>query len=528
MAGSERVNFFLLKEGLRPPDGVIKDDRTVSSYESDESLPFSATLYLAPVRSREPGWLAFLRPTFASAMGGLRNSSTSAVLCFESAGRGFAVTFGHGRSLLNPASYEPDFGLKVALNTVDPDKLRSVDLRVLDDIVLTRRVQSSRGSATEVFGMDPSRDLLRGVTGEPRRELGLAKRLAGADSLALLVELKLPDLRDKAAELVSHYGQTTYLARFGWIDRIKRVQKEKVATLDDLLVATLANLTNEVLYLAPPVALDWSRVDGFLFSREDPSAPKHVELDLDDYLRAIGGGPSLGQLRRHEISLYQDGIDQPSDTWTIYRALVFQALHDGHLYLLVEGQWFEVAKSFADDIERRLATIPKVDLGLPPCGAGHREDRYNADAVRADAPRRALMDKKLITAFEGRDPFELCDIFTADRQLIHVKKRYASSSLSHLFAQGRVAAQAFLRDRTVREKARLHLQTANPVLETLIPLDRPDSGRDFQVVFAIIADDVAGLPGNLPFFSRLNLVLSAEEIRDGAGYQVAVAGITQL
>ena len=80
----------------------------------------------------------------------------------------------------------------------------------------------------------------------------------------------------------------------------------------------------------------------------------------------------------------------------------------------------------------------------------------------------------------------------------------------------------------MREKARGHLRTVNGALEGLIPLDRPESGRDFEVVFAIIAEDDAGLPGNLPFFSRLNLVLAAEEIRDGSGYQVAVAGIRQL
>lgn len=193
-----------------------------------------------------------------------------------------------------------------------------------------------------------------------------------------------------------------------------------------------------------------------------------------------------------------------------------------------EGEWFEVAKSFSDDIDRRLADIRKIDLGFPDCQPNEREDHYNAAAVAGDPAHRVLMDKKLITAFEARDPFELCDIFTDARQLIHVKKRYASSSLSHLFAQGRVAAQAFLRDETVRERARLHVRDSNQALEALIPLARPDSGRDFEIVFAVIAGDHAGLMGNLPFFSRLNLVLAAEDIRDGYGYRVAVAGIKQL
>jgi uncharacterized protein (TIGR04141 family) len=239
-------------------------------------------------------------------------------------------------------------------------------------------------------------------------------------------------------------------------------------------------------------------------------------------------GRSSNRRRSHEVQVFEQGLSEPSDSWSVYRSLVFQTKHQDHLYLLVEGQWFEVAKTFSDDIDRRLANIPKIDLGFPACQPDEREDHYNAGAVASDSVHRALMDKKLITAFEAREPFELCDIFTDSRQLIHVKKRYASSSLSHLFAQGRIAAQAFLRDDTVREKARSHLRNTNPALEDLVPLPRPESGREFEIVFAIIADDDSGLPGNLPFFSRLSLVLAAEEIRDGSGYRVAIAGIPQL
>jgi uncharacterized protein (TIGR04141 family) len=256
--------------------------------------------------------------------------------------------------------------------------------------------------------------------------------------------------------------------------------------------------------------------------------PPHADLELEDYLDSVPGRkPSLGQLNSHEILLYQDGGATPVDSWAVYRSIVFQLPKDGHVFLLVEGHWFEVAKSFSDDIDRRLSLIPKINLGFPDCPAGAREDAYNEDAVNADKAKRALMDKKLVTAFEGREPFELCDVFTIDRRLVHVKKRYASSSLSHLFAQGRVAAQAFVRDQKVRERAREHLRVANPALESLVPVARPDSFRDFEIVFAIITADDGGLPANLPFFSRLNLVLAAEDIRDGSGYKVAVAGIHQ-
>ena len=51
----------------------------------------------------------------------------------------FAFSFGGGRYLLRDDRLERDFGLRIVLNSVDPESLRSVDVRTLDaDDPITR------------------------------------------------------------------------------------------------------------------------------------------------------------------------------------------------------------------------------------------------------------------------------------------------------------------------------------------------------------------------------------------------------
>lgn len=69
-------------------------------------------------------------------------------------------------------------------NTVAPDGLKSVDAKTIEETTLHTRRDVSRDSAFAAFGLDPSRDLLRAVTGTPQ-DGTLAHRLTGADSLGI-------------------------------------------------------------------------------------------------------------------------------------------------------------------------------------------------------------------------------------------------------------------------------------------------------------------------------------------------------
>jgi hypothetical protein len=91
-------------------------------------------------------------------------------------------------------------------------------------------------------------------------------------------------------------------------------------------------------------------------------------------------------------------------------------------------------------------------------------------------------------------------------------------TLSHLFDQGYVAAEAFIRDLGYREKL-------NPKLPDSIKLadarSRPDP-RNYKVVYAIATRKK--IPEELPFFSKVTLK-NALKILKALNYQVALAKI---
>ena len=89
-----------------------------------------------------------------------------------------ASPFGQGRHQLHHEAFELDFGLKVTLNSVDADKLRSLDVRTIEEVTVHTRRQVSRSSSLDAFNVDIQRDLLGSVTGEPS-DTSLAKRLTG-------------------------------------------------------------------------------------------------------------------------------------------------------------------------------------------------------------------------------------------------------------------------------------------------------------------------------------------------------------
>src|SRR5699024_8218801 len=69
------------------------------------------------------------------------------------------------------------------------------------------------------------------------------------------------------------------------------------------------------------------------------------------------------------------------------------------------------------------------------------ENDYN-ESVAKTRDDVISMDRKLINIDRGR--FELCDLLSDAKHLIHVKPWTSSSTLSHLFSQGRISAETII------------------------------------------------------------------------------------
>ncbi len=146
-----------------------------------------------------------------------------------------------------------------------------------------------------------------------------------------------------------------------------------------------------------------------------------------------------------------------------------------------------------------------------------REELYNAHVVAGDATF-CLMDKKITTIGGRYGKIEFCDLIKDSTSLIHVKYYRSSSTLSHLFAQGYVAAEAFVRDEDFRVKLNGKLPKGTRLSK---PQKRPDASS-YKVIYAIAT--TKSLPTELPFFSKVTLRNAVRTLR-ALSYGVELATI---
>jgi uncharacterized protein (TIGR04141 family) len=132
------------------------------------------------------------------------------------------------------------------------------------------------------------------------------------------------------------------------------------------------------------------------------------------------------------------------------------------------------------------------------------------------------LDGKVIRVTSRTTPVELCDILTADRKVIHVKRHLGSADLSHLFLQGHNSATLLQDLREFRQEAQTLMNSvaSSDRGEEMFPLSGVTPG-DFEVVYAIVARwRDRSLVEALPFFSKLSLRHLARELRS-RGFHVA-------
>lgn len=181
-----------------------------------------------------------------------------------------------------------------------------------------------------------------------------------------------------------------------------------------------------------------------------------------------------------------------------------------------------VNQPFFNRVNDFILSMVKVSkVSLPNCASDEKEGPYN-ERVAKSSPDYCLFDKKLNSVEYGPKSVEACDLFTKNKQFIHVKNRGYSSQLSHLFAQGRVSAECFASDESFRKQVSNKAKRRFGV-ELFDPSKKLQSD-EFEVVYAIIHKKTENLISTLPFFSKVNLMMTAQEL-DRMHYKYSICPV---
>lgn len=465
------LTIFLFKEYIHEFSDCLKSAASLSSSKLKAMFGLDGTIYYCDSRKKFPRWKSYLDELSEETIDITENTSNKAVILLRVRNRIMAVVFGYGRSFLKEECLERNFGLKVALNTIDPDKMRSINAATIEDMVVTTQRQASYSTTQDEFGLNVTNDIMKGLTGEPYDPI-YGNHISGKDSLVVSVYMKMTDLKEKLELYYDAYSGSRYKKiGFEWVDNVAEIRDSVQAeALDFELADAIEKREVDHLHIAPPETTNWDRIIGFCYSgigkKLDVAENYNLDLDLTEYIEKIKAGTNIYQkLRRDKLyAMNSDGT--PFVVCSIYAALVFQTKYEEKNYILCSGAWYYVESSFFDQVNSFINTkIPLSNIELPDCPSDKDEGAYN-EMVAENNPDFCLMDKKLISVENGPKQIEACDIFTRDKQLIHVKNKGQSAQLSHLFSQGKVAAECFVSDLNFRKQFQI-LQPKNSVLRFL-------------------------------------------------------------
>ena len=508
------LTIYLLKPDVKAVrDALRAPDRLKDFKLNTVGGSLIGELFVKPPKPHPPAWAEFFQDHIDPAELG-RVSSTSAVFLLKTLDRIFAIAFGQGRYLLVPDSWEERFGLKTVLNSIEPDRLRSLDKRTFDALSTQSRIQSNREGAAPDFGLDIEQDLVRAVTGKPSDE-NFGRMLSGMDSLHCSVRVTLDSIKPVLRQYLAKSESDDYRKSFPWVDHIAEVtDRTVIASLDEAMVAVV-NGTRDRCWLCVPEIINWANTSGFRYSLTS-RAPAYSDLHFEGFFESFNAPVDLEALKRRRASRV-DNQGIVLDDWAIYRCVYCELDHEGKSYVLSGGKWYRIDSDFVESVNEFYAALPRYDDDLPEYNDAD-EGKYCERVAEGAGDRFALMDKKLIPIGGAHGKVEFCDLFTARKDLIHVKRYGASSVLSHLFSQGVVSGEAFRADADYRSEALKLLPAEYRFFDAKAAL----AASDYQVVFAVISDKQGDL--KLPFFSRVNIRHACRRL-NAFGYKTALAKI---
>lgn len=512
------LTVYLAKEEYKEVDDLIKLEAKYKKFPVKIGDDEVGTLLVASSHSSPPRWGTLFSDFVDTEQIGM-NQTTGALLAIKEEGRLFLYSFGRGRHLVKTESIEPNFGLRAALNLLDPESIRSLDKSSLEAQPKQAREQSGEAVGLDFFGIDIESDLLRGITGRPR-SADFGSRVSGGDPIKLSMPIRMENIKTLSGRLYAAYGDESYKnGPFSWIDHIGMVKDNDLRDdLDCLLVDRLISGDFDCLWLCAPKIIDWERVAGFKYSA-GKKAVQYCDTRIEECLGEIAKNDiDVALLKRRKIiAVDDDGLQVFDDT--VYRFLYAEACHNDVVYILNAGTWYAVTSDYVKRIHEQYEYInaKKYDRDLLEYD-DESEGHYNERLVGSDSSQFALLDKKNILLPDAASPVEACDVYRKDKELIHVKRYGGSSVLSHLFSQGLVSGELLKMELRFRQELNQRLPP-HLKIEGVEARPLPD---EYTVVFAIISEQENGL--SLPFFSKISLKHAVNRL-EAFGYKVKLAKI---
>lgn len=522
---SYKLAIYLLKEEIKNYSQALEPKLNYKEYDFNENIQVDGKVIVGKTKTNKPNWKDLLQQGITEQIPDISNASNRAVVFFKINNRIFAIPFGYGKHLIKDETIERDFGLKTALNIINADKLLSIDKANIGNLSVQTRTQTSKKGGPDSFDIDIIKDLLRSVTGEPNLVLPeeFGSVITGNEGIYISPNINMFQIPEILTKLEGEYKKDTYKERFDWIDNI-RTEKDPfiIDNLRKKLITDLKAKDDESISLVPPYIIDWSIFEGISFT---PKGDIFNDYNIEDFYNIKEDSlKDLDWDKLSKLRLYlKDSNQSDSIPTPLWRYINYETEYNGFRYAFTLSNWYRIDKSYFDEMYNYCKQFEESDLDFPYAKLMESEGKYNERFTKTNSDL-ILLDQKLVKSDIARSAIEVCDVFSNTKEFVHIKIRYSSATLSHLFSQGRISAYSLLKDRTYRKNLRSKINSEG-LDKDLIPLESKDlRNSDFTITYALIEKKDRTFVDSLPFFSLVNFRLTSEEL-SVMGFNVKVKKI---
>ena len=516
-----KLTIYLIKENHEGIEKCLRNHKKCEHLEIEISGVSNAHLFLGKSPLHPPSWHEIFSEQIDWKK--YRSQTIKGLLYIQSKkGRWFAITFGYGKSYLDPFAFEENFGFKTVINSIDPESLKSIEKKKILENPLISKEQITKNTDLSQFNVDAFTDILSKFRGKSKvADFGVM--LDGKDALNIHIAIDLNELPDLLDRCIEYHGLETYKNYFPQIDNIVAVRdKELCYELDQILLDRINKEEHDLVWASIPDFHDEKNFECFIYScdrsrakeSDDPleGKIKYYDIELKDYISRKKGKKSRTKkplnisrdtLKRDRVSIkYITGGSE--EKWSMWRCIYTEVSIDNRQYIFYDGNWYLVGGDFIMKINSEFQRIGRNDPEFPIWNDKVHEGKYLESLEDVVSGKLCLMDKKNIQ-HDGRSKIEFCDLYTSDKELIHVKKYGGSSVLSHLFQQGISSAELLKRDSVFRAKVEKKLMSGfsiNP--------DKNPEQNEFTIWYVIGTKYF--IDPKLPLFSRIAFVNACQRL----------------
>jgi uncharacterized protein (TIGR04141 family) len=464
MTTTKSFSLYLAKPSVKEPTALLTARaqdllaQRIALRSDSTTFGDGATVFMFPSEAEPPNWVKMLSTEFQLS-GNLDAQSPSAVLVFRKDGNFFAVPFAFGHVYLDERKTEADFGLRVSINALNDDRLKSVE-RANIGVAIRDFAQAAGQRNLKAFGFDDALELIRKVSGYTSKD-DLAEVVTGSHALRFTKKMEFKELPTLAQSSIKYFLSKSYKkTAFQIIDFLAPVlDKSLQDKLDEQLLQAIKDGSDEFEISLPEILSE----DPASFRFELADIPEfHADLSLEVYRTGLGkklGALSVADLKHHRVAAYRSRDEKPHIYWNVHHALVGSLVLQGDRYALNEGYWYRIGDAYKKSADAAFHAVvkgpDKLFHPLKKIAAAKKkgsrgkvgyqsEGSYNKEVAAASG--YLLLDAQLIkieeVAGQGVEACDLLDI--PGRRFIHVKKSSRQSSvLSHFFKQGANSARLF-------------------------------------------------------------------------------------